>query len=171
MERSRTILFLLVASFLAFSGGSTQEQNIEQTVDYINKTIEEDPFYGGAKKDNIEFEVGEKGRLTAQYYWGTYKAFKHIMDLHKLDKSKVKRDTSSIYGRDIIELHCEETDRCIKKESNHKRKTRIKGEYSFSVTDNDDAGKRVKNAFVHLIERAEKRFEDSKDKKKDPYDY
>lgn len=171
MERTRTIFILFVASSLAFSGGSTQEQNIEQTVDYINEAIEKDPYYGDGKKDNIEFEVGEKGRLTAQYYWGSYKAFKHIMDLQKLDKSKVKRDTSSIYGRDIIELHCKETDRCIKKESNHKRKSRIKGEYSFSVTDNDEAGRRVQNAFIHLIERARERFESPEKKKKDPYDY
>jgi hypothetical protein len=171
MDPKQTLIFLVLTAFLCYSGGSTQEQNIQRTVDYINKAIEKDPYYGGGKKDDIEFEVGDKGKLTAQYYWGTYKAFKHIMPLTSLDKSKVVRDTSSIYGRDIIELHCKETDRCIKKESNHKRKTRTKGTYSFSITDHDGAGRRVKNAFVHLIERAQKRFEGSTDNGKDPYDY
>lgn len=172
MERTPKITALLLISFLAFSGGMTQEQNIEQTVEYINEAIEKDPYYG--KKDrNIDFEVDEEGKLTAQYYWGSYKAFKHIMPLQNLDKSKVKRDTGKIYGRDIIILHCAETDHCIKKENNHKQKSREKGKYSFSVTQREEAGKRVQNAFVHLIERAKERYEDiSKDENgKDPYDY
>ncbi|MFB6257395.1 MAG: hypothetical protein ABEH38_01775 [Flavobacteriales bacterium] len=170
MKRSRLISVFVIASFLNYSGGVTQEQNIKQTVDYINKAIEKDPYYGG-KDNDIEFDVDDKGKLTAQYYWGDYKAFKHMMHLKNLDKSKVKRDTSKIYGRDIIELHCKETDHCIKKKVNHKQKTREKGEYSFSVTDKNEAGRRVQNAFIHLIQKAKARYQGSEEKKKDPYDY
>ena len=171
MEKLRTIPVLVLVSFLALSGGVTQEQNIEQTVDYINDAIKKDPYYGGKERD-IEFEVDEKGKLTAQFYWGSYEAFKHIMPLQRLDKSKVKRDTSKIYGRDIIQLHCKESDNCIKMEKNHKRKSREKGKYEFSITDEDEAGRRVQNAFIHLIERARKRYDkESKDNGKDPYDY
>lgn len=171
MEKQRTIPTLVIASFIALSGGVTQEQNIEQTVDYINDAIDEDPYYGGKERD-IEFEVDDEGKLTAQYYWGSYEAFKHTMPLKELDKSKVKRDTTKIYGRDIIELHCHEGSNCIKMEKNHKRKTREKRKYEFSVTNTERAARRVQNAFIHLIERAEKRYENgSSDKSKDPYDY
>lgn len=172
MDRNSYAFSLLFIALLSVSGGVTQEQNIEETVDYLNEVIEEDDKYGD-RKDNLEFEVDEKGMLTAQYYWGTYKAFKHTMKLKSLDKGKVERDTSTIYDRDVIRLYCEENDHCIKKESNHKRETREKGKYEFSITKKDGAGRRMRNAFVHLIERAESRFADQENGKKedDPYDY
>ncbi len=171
MERNRSLICILLTAAISLSGGMTQEQNIQKTVEYINKAIEKDPYYDG-KDDDLEFKVDDKGTLTAQYYWGSYKAFKHTMSLKNLDKGKVKRDTSTIYGRDIIRLYCKETDHCIQKKVNHKPKTREMGKYEFSVTDKNEAGRRVKNAFVHLIERAQKRFKgSSKNNGDDPYDY
>ena len=170
MERTRPLLCLLLTALITASGGVTQEQNIQKTVDYINKAIEKDSHYGG-KDDDLEFKVSKKGKLTAQYYWGSYKAFKHTMSLKNLDKGNVERDTSTIYDRDIIKLHCKETDNCIRKEVNHKNKTREMGKYKFSITNESGAGRRIKNAFVHLIERAQKRFKESSDNGEDPYDY
>lgn len=171
MERNFVILFLFILPlFLISSENETQDLSVEETLDYINKAVEKDDFYS-RKKDQLKFEVNDNGVLTAQYYWGTYKAFKHVMSLRRLDKDTVERDTNTVYGRAIIRLHCKETDHCITKEFNHKPKSREIGTYEFSITRKNQAGLRVRNAFEHLIEKARSRYDDPKKKDgDDPFD-
>lgn len=163
MDRTKSIPFVLIILLTLFSGKSTQELSVEETVEYINDAIEKDDYYG-KKKDQLEFKVDEEGDLTAQYYWGTYEAFEHEMSLKDLAKDSVGRDTSTLYDRDIIKLNCAETDHCITKEFTHKHNSYTMGTYEFSITTNRDAGRRVQNAFSHLIEQAELEFDDAEKK-------
>ena len=91
------------------------------------------------------------------------------MHLHDLDKTKVRRDTTTLFNNEMIEISCKEG-RCIKKEMNHKDMTREKKTYSFQVSTEDNAGVRIKNAIVSLIELAQEKYPKRK-KDTDPYDY
>lgn len=171
MDRKKsTIIYSIILLFL-FSGKGTQELSVEETVNYINQALEEDDLYG-PQKDQLEFEVDDDGKLTAQYYWGTYKAFRHEMSLKDLAEDSVERDTITLYDRDIIKLNCKETDHCITKEFRHKHNDREMGTYEFSITEKNDAGRRVQNAFSHLIEQAELEFDNGEEEQdgNDPFD-
>lgn len=163
----RPVLF--IAGMLCLTAGKTQDLNIDQTIEYINKKIND---HKASVDVNAKFvwELSPEGKLTITQYVNEEWNFSQSVYLKALDKNKVFINDENIDQETYfftINVRCkdENTD-VIKKYKRYARSSSI----FIRIAPDEKCANQLKNAIGYLITLGEAKTE-YKSKDTDPFDY
>ena len=161
-------LFLIIM-FLNFHEIKAQDLNITQTLEYINKKVNDNK----ASIDNnarFVWEVSNDGKLTVTQYINEEWNFSQSVYLKALDKNRIFINDENFDQEDYfytIHIKCisDKTD-VLKKYKRYVRSSSV----FIRLAPDDRTANQLRNALAYLISLAESKKE-YKSKDTDPFDY
>lgn len=153
---------------MAFSG-IAQDLNIKETLEYINKKINENKA-SCDKYTRYEWSVSDDGKLTVSAYWNEELNSTQQVYLKILDPSNIKINMDNVFQTEYfftIQIFCKNNRNDVLKKYNRYLSS---ASIFLRVKPDDQVANQVTNAIKYLITMASKKSE-YKEEIKDPFDY